>query len=42
MQSSLCMHEMNSHGLAGGVVEEVISSIRTVIAFEGQKKEVER
>ena len=36
------MKELNFYGTAGAVVEEVISAIRTVIAFEGQNQEVKR
>ncbi|XP_074038788.1 ATP-dependent translocase ABCB1 isoform X2 [Leptinotarsa decemlineata] len=34
--------EMDSYGSAGAIAEEVLSSIRTVVAFDGQKKETER
>ncbi|XP_049836463.1 multidrug resistance protein homolog 49-like [Schistocerca gregaria] len=42
VQSSLTAQEQNSYGSAGAVVEEVLSAIRTVVAFAGQQKEVER
>lgn len=42
MQSSLTAKEMISYGNAGAIAEEVLSSIRTVVAFGGEKKEVER
>lgn len=42
VQSSLTAQELDSYGSAGAVVEEVLSAIRTVMAFGGQKKEVER
>lgn len=34
--------ELDAYSKAGGIAEEVISSIRTVAAFGGQRKEVER
>ena len=36
------MQEQNAYARAGAVAEEVISSIRTVAAFGGEKKEVAR
>lgn len=42
MQSSLTAQEMVSYGNAGTIAEEVLSSIRTVVAFGGEKKEVDR
>ena len=36
------MQEQNAYARAGAVAEEVISSIRTVAAFGGEKKEVVR
>lgn len=33
---------MDAYGAAGAIAEEVLSAIRTVIAFGGQKKEIER
>lgn len=42
VQSSLTVQEMESYGKAGSVAEEVISSIKTVMAFGGENKEVER
>lgn len=35
-------HELKAYAKAGSVVDEVISSIRTVAAFGGEKREVER
>ena len=35
-------NEMETYGKAGAIAEEVISSIRTVIAFGGEDKEVEK
>ena len=34
--------EQKAYAGAGAVAEEVLSSIRTVLAFSGEKKEVER
>ncbi len=34
--------ELKEYGSAGAVAEEVISSIRTVMAFGGEKRESER
>lgn len=42
MQSSLTEKELKSYSKAGSVAEEVLSSIRTVVAFGGEKKELER
>ncbi|XP_066999667.2 multidrug resistance protein homolog 49 [Anabrus simplex] len=42
VQSSLTAQELNSYGSAGAVVEEVLSAIRTVVAFGGQDKEADR
>ncbi|GLH14652.1 Multidrug resistance protein homolog 49 [Gryllus bimaculatus] len=42
VQSSLAAQELRSYGAAGAVVEEVLSAVRTVIAFGGQKCEVDR
>lgn len=33
---------MESYGAAGAIAEEVFSSIKTVVAFEGQNKEHQR
>ena len=41
-QTALTEKEMAAYGRAGGIAEEVLSSIRTVVAFGGQDKEVER
>ncbi|KAL1517850.1 hypothetical protein ABEB36_001558, partial [Hypothenemus hampei] len=37
-----CKQEMAAYSSAGAVAEEVLSSIRTVVAFEGQDKEARR
>lgn len=42
MQTVLTTKEGESYGAAGAVVEEVLSSIRTVMAYGGEGKEVER
>ena len=42
MQSSLTEKELKSYSKAGSVAEEVLGSIRTVVAFGGQEKELER
>ncbi|EEB12411.1 multidrug resistance protein, putative [Pediculus humanus corporis] len=42
IQSKLHAKEMISQSAAGKVAEEVFSSVRTVVAYGGQKKEVER
>lgn len=33
---------MEAYASAGAIAEEVLSSVRTVVAFDGQKKEFER
>lgn len=42
VQSSLTAQELNAYGEAGSVAEEVLSAIRTVVAFNGEQKEVKR
>jgi methionine aminopeptidase len=42
VQSTLTAQELESYGDAGAVVEEVLSSLRTVVAFGGENKEVAR
>lgn len=42
VQSSLTAQELESYGDAGAVVEEVLNSVRTVVAFGGEDKEVAR
>ena len=42
MISSATGKELDAYAKAGAVAEEVLGSIRTVVAFGGQKKEVER
>uniref|UniRef100_A0A336LJ59 ABC-type xenobiotic transporter n=1 Tax=Culicoides sonorensis TaxID=179676 RepID=A0A336LJ59_CULSO len=42
MQTSLTEKELESYSSAGSVAEEVLSAVKTVFAFSGQAKEVER
>lgn len=42
VQSSLSALELAAYGQAGGVAEEVLGAIRTVVAFNGERKEVDR
>nr|CAD7256374.1 unnamed protein product [Timema shepardi] len=42
MASSSAAREQLKYSIAGGIAEEVLSSIRTVAAFGGQEKEVHR
>ena len=42
VQSSFAEKEMAAYGKAGAIAEEALSGIRTVVAFGGQLKEVER
>jgi ATP-binding cassette subfamily B (MDR/TAP) protein 1 len=42
VQSSLTEKELKSYSKAGAVAEEVLSSIRTVVAFGGEQKELGR
>ncbi|XP_031626047.1 multidrug resistance protein homolog 65 [Contarinia nasturtii] len=41
-QTSLSTKELNSYSAAANVAEEVLSGIRTVFAFGGEKSEIER
>eukprot|EP00095_Tigriopus_kingsejongensis_P002534 snap_masked-scaffold344_size201325-processed-gene-0.9 protein:Tk02534 transcript:snap_masked-scaffold344_size201325-processed-gene-0.9-mRNA-1 annotation:"P-glycoprotein" len=41
-QTYLTARELKAYGKAGSVAEEVLSSVRTVVAFGGQSKEVGR
>lgn len=34
--------ELESYGASGSIAEEVLSAIRTVVAFDGQEKEISR
>lgn len=42
VQSSLSAMELAAYSHAGNVAEEVLAAIRTVVAFNGEQKEVER
>lgn len=42
MQSKWSVKEQAALSAAGTVVEEVLTAVRTVVAFGGEKKEVER
>ena len=42
MLTGMTGKELDSYARAAAVAEEVISSVRTVVAFGGEKKEVER
>ncbi|CAL1272518.1 unnamed protein product [Larinioides sclopetarius] len=42
VQASVSREEMQAYGKAGAVAEEVLSSIRTVFAFGGERKEIQR
>lgn len=41
-QSVLTNWELKSYSMAGSVAEEVLGSIRTVVAFGGERKELDR
>jgi len=41
-QATMAEKEMQAYGKAGAIAEEVLSGIRTVIAFGGEKKEAKR
>ena len=40
--ATFTVREQNAYANAGGIAEEVISSIRTVVAFGGEEKEAHR
>ncbi|KAG9476286.1 hypothetical protein GDO78_003056 [Eleutherodactylus coqui] len=42
MVVSLTSQELSAYATAGAVAEEVLSSVRTVVAFGGQEKEIQR
>ncbi|CAG9824229.1 unnamed protein product [Phaedon cochleariae] len=42
ISTKFSQQELEAYGFAGSVAQEVFSSIRTVVAFEGQEKESER
>jgi len=39
IQASLTMEELSKYAVCGGMAEEIISAIRTVVAFGGQERE---
>lgn len=42
MLASFTNKEQTAYAKAGAVAEEVLSAIRTVLAFSGQSREIER
>lgn len=42
LSSKFSKNELEAYGKAGSIAEEVLSSIRTVVAFGGHNKEIER
>jgi ATP-binding cassette subfamily B (MDR/TAP) protein 1 len=42
LSTKFSRQEMEAYGAAGSIAEEVLSSIRTVVAFDGQEKEITR
>lgn len=42
LSTKFTKQELEAYGLAGTIAEEVLSSIRTVVAFDGQAKEFDR
>lgn len=40
--ASFTVREQNAYAAAGGVAEEVLSSVRTVVAFGGETIEADR
>ena len=42
VMAAMASKGLNSYAKAGSVAEEVLSSIRTVAAFGGEKKEIAR
>lgn len=42
MSTKFSQQELEAYGSAGVIVEEVLSSIRTVVSFGGQEKEMKR
>lgn len=42
LTSKLAKSEQDAYGLAGSIAEEVLTVVRTVIAFGGQSKEITR
>jgi len=42
LSAKLSKNELDAYAKAGSIAEEVLGSIRTVVAFGGEKKEIER
>ncbi|KAF5286694.1 hypothetical protein FQA39_LY16177 [Lamprigera yunnana] len=42
LTGKLAVKELNAYGAAGAIAEEVLTSIRTVVAFGGENKEIDR
>lgn len=42
MIGAITSEEQTSYAKAGSIAEEVLSSIRTVVAFGGERTEIER
>lgn len=42
MIATQATREQQKYGKAGGIAEEVLSSIRTVVAFSGERREIIR
>ena len=42
MLQTMTSKELDAYAKAGSIAEEVLSSIRTVVAFGGEKKELAR
>ncbi|XP_035228451.1 ATP-dependent translocase ABCB1-like isoform X1 [Stegodyphus dumicola] len=42
IQATVSREELQAYGTAGAVAEEVLSAIRTVVAFGGERKEIQR
>ncbi len=40
--TNLTAIELKAYGKAGAITEEVISSIRTVLSYNGQEREIQR
>lgn len=42
IQTKMAKNELEAYAKAGSIAEEVLTAIRTVVAFGGEKKEAER
>lgn len=40
--ASFTVREQNAYASAGSVAEETLSSVKTVVAFGGEQKEIDR